>query len=86
MNEKVSLSKEFLPWHLLTESYNRYDAFGEVYNYVLSYSKKSDIHYLRKYDKQGVQIGSEKTFKTFMEATDFANEDNERSKNCTKQE
>jgi hypothetical protein len=86
MDDKVSLNKEILPWHLLTASYNHYDAFGELYNYTISYSQKTGTYYVRRYDKQGRQIGSEEALETLIDASNFVNDDNERSKHCIKQE
>lgn len=69
--------KERMSWHLLTPSYNRYDAFGKHVNYVMIYNPKRNKYYLKRVDKQGNQIGPEREFTTIYEATAAANADND---------
>jgi len=79
----MSEHKELMSWHLLTPSYNRYDAFGKHVNYVMTYSQKRNKYYLKITDKQGNQISPEYEFDTIHEAAAAANADNDEEILCT---
>lgn len=74
----MSEHKELMSWHLLTPSYNRYDAFGKHVNYVMIYNIKRNKFFLKRTDKQGNQIGPEQEFTTIHEAAAAANADNDK--------